>query len=255
MALQVWLPLNGNIYNQGLSGTTITLQNGTAMYDNSGKIGKCFYNCSTGSNLTIPCDFLANELSIAFWIMPNSPTAWMDLFSIGAYANRMEVNNSTDNNMYYLFSDDNGLVSSGTQVFSLPNKKWNHIVYSVDGTNVKIYLNGELKKTFSQLIPLSNVFGNNKVIYMGRRRSNESSYYQGYFNDFRIYDEALSPKQIKLLSQGLVCHYPMGDIDGKIGGRNLLQNSQTLINYTMAEYLTDESANILIDENNNKLYT
>lgn len=226
MALQVWLPLNGSIYNQGLSGTAITLQNGTATYDNGGKIGKCFYNCSTGSNLTIPCDFLNNELSIAFWIKPNSPTTWMDLFSIGAYANRMEVNNSTENNMYYLFSDDNGLVSSGTQVFSLPNGKWNHIVYSVDGTNVKIYLNGELKKTFPQLIPLSNVFGNNKVIYMGRRRSSESSYYQGYFNDFRIYDEALSPKQVKLISQGLVCHYPMGNIDGKIGGRNLILNGK-----------------------------
>ena len=30
-----------------------------------------------------------------------------------------------------------------------------------------------------------------------------------YLNDFRIYDEALSPKQIKEISKGLVCHYKL----------------------------------------------
>jgi len=40
MALQVWLPLNGNIKNQGLSNITVT-NNGATVNDN-GKIGKCY---------------------------------------------------------------------------------------------------------------------------------------------------------------------------------------------------------------------
>jgi len=37
MALQVWLPLNGNLNNQGLSNVTVT--NNGATVDNNGKIG------------------------------------------------------------------------------------------------------------------------------------------------------------------------------------------------------------------------
>jgi hypothetical protein len=40
MALQVWLPLNGDLHNQGLSNVTVT--NNGATVDNNGKIGKCY---------------------------------------------------------------------------------------------------------------------------------------------------------------------------------------------------------------------
>jgi hypothetical protein len=39
MALRVWLPLNGNLENKGLS--NIKLTSGTAVYLDNGKIGKC----------------------------------------------------------------------------------------------------------------------------------------------------------------------------------------------------------------------
>lgn len=40
MALRVWLPLNGNLENKGLSNCTVT--NNGATIDNSGKIGKTY---------------------------------------------------------------------------------------------------------------------------------------------------------------------------------------------------------------------
>lgn len=40
MALRVWLPLDGNLNNYGISGATVT--NNGATVDNSGKIGKCY---------------------------------------------------------------------------------------------------------------------------------------------------------------------------------------------------------------------
>lgn len=38
MALQIWLPLNGNLENQGLNSSLFA---SSATYDNNGKIGKC----------------------------------------------------------------------------------------------------------------------------------------------------------------------------------------------------------------------
>lgn len=213
MALQVWLPLNGSIENQGLTNVAVSLQNGTPTFANDGKIGKCFYNSSSGSNISVPCDFLSEQLSITFWIKPNSPTAWMDLFSIGQYANRMETNDS-NGSAYYLFTDDtsHAVAPQSTELFHIPNGIWSHVAYIIDGINVKVYLNGELKKTISQISSLVDILGNNKYIYIGRRRTTESAYYQGYYNDFRIYDNALSDREIHEISKGLVVHYPLNDV-------------------------------------------
>lgn len=225
MALQVWLPLNGNINNQGLSNVTVSLQNGTIAYSSNGKIGSCFYNCSTGSNLTIPyTSYVTNQLSITFWVKPNSPSAWMDLFSIGAYANRMETDSSSGG-MYYWFNDDNSyaLIASSSSLFGLADGIWHHIAVTLDGTNAKFYVNGILKKTLAQVNSLEKVMGGNNNIFLGRRRPSESSYYQGYFNDFRIYDHCLSAKEVAEIAKGLVLHYPLNN--GGFGAPNLVKNS------------------------------
>ena len=51
MALRVWLPLNGNLENKGISNITVT--NNGATVDNNGKIGKC-YKLSVANALTFP---------------------------------------------------------------------------------------------------------------------------------------------------------------------------------------------------------
>ena len=65
MALRVWLPLNGNINNYGISDANAT--NYGAIVANTGKIGKCYQN--TGSTyITIPIDIKINKpFSLCFW--------------------------------------------------------------------------------------------------------------------------------------------------------------------------------------------
>ena len=41
MSLLVWLPLNGDLHNQGLKGDVTVTNNGATVSDN-GKIGKCY---------------------------------------------------------------------------------------------------------------------------------------------------------------------------------------------------------------------
>ena len=51
MALQVWLPLNGNLNNQGLSNITVT--NVGATVNAAGKIGNCYSFDGTDDYLTL----------------------------------------------------------------------------------------------------------------------------------------------------------------------------------------------------------
>lgn len=55
MALQVWLPLNGNLNNQGL--TPITFASGTPTYT-TGKIGQCLGSGSL--SFTVSDNLIAN---------------------------------------------------------------------------------------------------------------------------------------------------------------------------------------------------
>jgi len=52
MSLQIWLPLNGNINNQGISNIIAT--NSNATINDEGKIGKCYYFNGTDARISFP---------------------------------------------------------------------------------------------------------------------------------------------------------------------------------------------------------
>ncbi len=58
MALKIWLPLNGNLENKGISDVTVT--NNGATVDNNGKIGKC-YSLTTGNHIDIGANNINNH--------------------------------------------------------------------------------------------------------------------------------------------------------------------------------------------------
>ena len=65
MALQIWLPLNGNLDNNGLSNITVT--NYGATVDDNGKIGKCYSFDGTDDYASIPFNNFGNNFSISLW--------------------------------------------------------------------------------------------------------------------------------------------------------------------------------------------
>lgn len=205
MSLQVWLPLNGNLNNQGLLSTTVT--SSTAAYNTSGKIGKCYNNTTSGIKVQYS-HFNTGQLSIAVWVKPNSPASWADIFSIGQYCNRLEKNTGTG---YYWYTSDvsKALIANGTSLgISLTNGVWYHIAVTIDGATTKIYVNGSLSFTATQPNRLVDVVGSDSSIYCGARQLNGGGY-ASYLNDFRIYDHCLSPMEVKEISKGLVCHYKL----------------------------------------------
>lgn len=203
--LSYWLPLNGNLNNNGLSSLS-PIPSATLAYNDSGKIGKCFQSGS--QYISLPLENVPTAISICFWVKPNSPGSWRDIFSLGNSNNRLEVTTTTSY-CWYCNENYHQLIQNGIYVFDLDNAIWNHICMTADGTTVKFYINGSLVKTFSQISSFSDIFGDNLKINIGSRIDG-SMLYSGYINDFRVYtDEVISLKQLQHIKSALVCHYPL----------------------------------------------
>ena len=79
MSLQVWLPLNGNLNNQGLYNTELTSKSITFV---DGKIGKAasFLSSCIGIKNT-PITGNITDFTIAFWLKTSTPSSTMCLYN------------------------------------------------------------------------------------------------------------------------------------------------------------------------------
>ena len=218
------MPLNGSIYNQGLDGDAITNSSGIT-YASIGKIGS--QSLLSGS-MTTSKNYLGYEGTICFWIYITKNSNKGMLYG----------NSDTGASLYnrkwslFLYPTRNDLYCWGCQKDSknnspngnwqlngvIPDNKWTHICITHNRSMQYIYINGiqvahkEWDSSGDITFDVSTPLMNNDV---GR-----------YLQDYRIYDNCLSPRQVKEISQGLICHYPLGEVDGKIGGRNLIKNGK-----------------------------
>ena len=238
--LVLHLPLTGDIHNQGLLGEeTYIAQDLT--YSDNGKLGKCLqFNGDPKQILSfVNIPKKKNNFTWACWIKQTNRTSTVYqkttqyVLSMGRNCGTIGFNIRMMNgylNINLGSGEDTDTTTSITNksinIQELQLNIWYHICCIVDNENVNVYINGELVKTFL-LVDISyrsNSHGFFTIGKMGFNNYNTSAYYpfNGLIQDVRVYDTAISPRQIKEISKGLVCHYPLGEIDGKIGGRNLL---------------------------------
>ena len=223
MALRVWLPLNGNLENKGLSNIgNLTVNNWTL--NNNGKIGKAY----KGNGIYhLPNDILNNTWTIALWVKQDG--TWSQYNDILLCKN----NAGSDDGQFYFSIAGGSKLNIGinrhaeqyTYNYTFQTNVWYHVAASYDGANYALYLNG------SQV-----AFGTDTSTYDGlslnlgigtRSQNNDGTSSWGgskIINDVRVYDECLSPKQIKEISKGLIAHYKL---EGSGANPNLAKNTNT----------------------------
>lgn len=223
--LCLWLPFtDGTTKNYGLTNMDV-VDHGTSVYD-QGKLGKCrsfvgngYLQLSNAFGIESGKDF-----SCCYWIKEISNNILSQFrvtyqcgnLIIGHYGNKFNIYSTT-----------------GTPDFTYDcdTTEWVHCCMTYQGSNntITIYINGIKCSTLQP----KNVTGLSDTTALIGKRSSGTYLFEGYLNDFRIYNTCLSPRQVKEISKGLVCHYPMGNVDGKIGGRNLLvKTNQGKINWS-----------------------
>ena len=205
MSLKIWLPLNGNIENQGLADVTIT--NNGATVDNNGKIGKCY--SFNGGTITAPAPKITNKITVAAWIKaPDNNSGWRRVCGMQSAAiswqsaSALLMLNGT--NLYFSISNGSTCTSGGCAFNISDSSNWFHACGTYDGTTARLYVNGVLKKECAIATTIENT-----PIWLGGTSAGER--FTGKLNDFRIYDHCLSSKEVKEIAKGLVLHYPLND--------------------------------------------
>lgn len=83
---------------------------------------------------------------------------------------------------------------------------WYHIVCTYEEGKIKLYQDGNIVNTYNTTV-IPNF---DSIVNLWIGKSNENTYQSNnLLNDVRIYDHALSPLEVKQISQGLVLHYPL----------------------------------------------
>ena len=219
MALQVWLPLNGNLNNQGLNNTAFT---GSTTFE-AGKLGQAgVFGTAAKRAISSATVTLNSQVTIAFWIKIKTWVNWGRIFNLynSDKTNTISCvsNTSTDKRIGTQVSK-NGTNLTDSYNGSFDLNTWYHFAMVVNGTTKQHYINGSLVGTAT--LSDSMVTTNYTVMCGGTADSGTPVGMD--INDFRVYDHALSPKEIEILSRGLVCHYPLSN-NGN-GQANLLKNS------------------------------
>lgn len=205
MALQVWLPLNGDLKNKGVADVNVT--NSGATVDSNGKIGQCYSFDGTDdyfqfNNLDI--DNLSG-FSICFWCYSVDATLY------GLFTVRQGTYHQFTLNEDGLGFRDSNHSSFTTFMFEQPNANtWTHYAIVYDNGSFKVYKNGI--NICTQTYSSGHLNSNLNEIRIGRRQASSGNvYFNGKLNDFRIYNHALSLAEVKEISRGLVLHYKLND--------------------------------------------
>ena len=217
MALQIWLPLNGDLHNQGLD--NIEIENHNTIINSNGKIGKCY---EFGQNKYIKLLNYSNtftnylSFSISLWFKctaQNTSHTGSALISGGSWNQPNNLLNlalgtfSTDHYTQILISGA-GTWNKGYN-YNIYLNTWYHIVFTNGNGALRVYINGELiGDTYTAVMPgtLQQTW-----ICIGNGTYAQSFHFYGLMNDIRIYDHCLSPKEVEKISQGLILHYQLND--------------------------------------------
>ena len=256
MSLQVWLPLNGSLKNQGLldKPSAVVLQSGNSFTAN-GKIGQCL--SSTSTNVAYFQDTSNNKLislfdsgkiySMAFWYKLTGNGASGSIIQIGTTTPSSGSGNGTfgfwwtkdssGTNPRFVWNDgDNGkrILSKANDNSDIATDytNWHHLVAIIDKTNMTaqrqiFYIDGIKVR--------DQVYNNSSANALTITNANNYIYLRPYYallNDIRIYDHALSDKEVEEISKGLILHYKLDSIGSRQGNPNLGNTSANYSNQT-----------------------
>lgn len=156
-----------------------------------------------GGYVKLPDGILGSvkDVSITAWVKINTEDKFLKIFDFGKWSSSymyLTPRNNGTNCLRFGISNNGFLNENGVDgCSSLPAGVWKHVAVTISGKVGVIYLNGIENGRNSNLdvdmALLANSFNN----FIGNSRGDNNNATTGQFDDFRIYDRALSQSEIK----------------------------------------------------------
>ena len=202
MPLRAWYPLNGNANNMGASNLTLTQT--TAPTWTTGKtaaqsLNAGAYQWTAAQTATILNN---NAFSYAAWIYVGDADTRSMIFGTDTTPRRFCLfQYPTKNDFHYSwYQTDSGSVFSGIVTGALPTGKWTHVAAVYQKGHAWFYINGVLKASGTPSCSITSYSAVTNVIH------NNSNH---RLQDVRVYDHALSQKEVAELAKGMMIHYTL----------------------------------------------
>lgn len=212
MALIVWLPLNGNLNNKGMTSVTTTVS-GTTSYT-TGRIGEQALSCNGSSYWKITGLELTTEVTIACW-SKTSANGKMQWVLESTASDRL---NLYESDIYTLNTGDgNGNPfkdASNNNINCLHDGNWHHFAVTFGNNVAKLYIDGVYRGTASTFRNPTTT--SSKTIKLAGGYGNAHSYdWNGAIEDFRVYNNCLTAEEIGRIvnapGKGLVVWLPLNE--------------------------------------------
>lgn len=157
----------------------------------------------------LPNDLIADRLSITIeaWITPSLNSSWARIWDFGnSNAGEDQSDYGTKHFMCYLLPNLEATIYAGgsdswvrsSPARTLPQDEESHVVWTSDGTaqRARLYVNGVLvgknDAAANTPVKLGATFNN----WLGRSQFSPDPYFSGAFNEFRIWDGALTALEV-----------------------------------------------------------
>lgn len=227
MSLIAWYQLNGDLTNRGIDDNDLINSNSTIIVENeTGKIGKCYEDLVTSyAYLESENPILLPQTHSMFcWIYPEKLTRSSNLDGVlgnhkftGSNPSNTGITLKTMDDNTYRVSLNTANVD-GQRTYNtyygdtiLNINEWHHVGFTYDGKKIKLYVDGKLDKE----VNYSNMYLTSaKIRIFSWSNDYTSNTYTGKkkINDVRIYDECLSPLEVKKIYQTCILRYNFEDV-------------------------------------------
>jgi len=139
----------------------------------------------------------SKDYTISFWFKVDNYGDYRELISKqkgSYYYSEIGIRINTDKKLgLHIGNGSSGYYLNSSSNFLYEENKYHYVVLTLNGNNIFLYKNSVFDKGFTP----SGFYISNSKISIGRRGESAGGYFQGFMDDVRIYDAALSSSQIK----------------------------------------------------------
>lgn len=191
----------------------VAVNTGNALLSEDAKKGKALHLEGDGANYLkitksdgTPLLSEYNELTVSFWS------------KVGAGSNWAFYAAPDDNQIPYLWENYMGILDSGTKVTAERYRnigirsdsavveasadKWRFITVVIRKDNTSIFVDGVRKAVADSDVLLSDILGDNSILYVGKANWGNGEYFNGLLDEFSIYNYPMTTAQVAALYNG-----------------------------------------------------